>query len=198
MGKQQIDTANLAPGSRVAGVYGATGALPPWQQDYFASTAIAAASRGNADARTFLEWESNFLVGRFTHDKQGFAEHDGAAYLIAIGDPNTGTPYTTWAQIGAETVARNWSSGTGWSQSQGDYPQLALATLAGIAAVTGSKDAEKAYRDLMKDNPPFTTADAFTRDPTFSLEAPGQQTVAPSFVASSVVAPASNSAAYLK
>ncbi|MBP0496574.1 hypothetical protein J5Y10_27625, partial [Roseomonas sp. SG15] len=60
------------------GVYGANGALPPWQQDYFASTAIAAAKQGNADALTYLNWASNFLVGRFTHEAQGFAEHDGA------------------------------------------------------------------------------------------------------------------------
>jgi hypothetical protein len=154
------------------GDYGVPGALPPWQQDYFASTAIAAARRGNADALTFLNWEANFLVGRFTHAKDGMPAHDGAAYLLAIADPTTGTPYGSWAAIGAQTAALGWSNGTGWSQSQGDYPQLALATLAGIAELTGSQAAAQAYRNLLADAPPFTTTSDYTRDPTYSLVAP--------------------------
>jgi hypothetical protein len=82
-------------------------------------------------------------------------------------------PYTTWAQIGAATVAGGASNGTGWAQSQGDYPQLALATLAGIAEVTGSAEAAAAYRALLADNPPFTTTADYNRDPTFAIEAPG-------------------------
>lgn len=154
------------------GAYGAPGALPPWQQDYFASTAIAAARNGNADALTFLNWAENFLVGRFTHASEGMPAHDGAAYLLAIADPTTGTPYKTWAEIGAHTAARGWSNGAGWAQSQGDYPQLALATLAGIAELTGSRGAAEAYRALMADAPPFTSTSDFTRDPTFSLTPP--------------------------
>ena len=157
----------------VPGVYGIAGAMPPWQQDYFAFTAIAAAKRGNADALTFLQWQANFLVGRFTHGAEGFAPHDGAAYLIAISDPITGVPYTTWAQIGAETLARGGSNGTGWAQSNGDYGPLALATLAGIAEVTGSLEAATTYRTLLADKPPFTTPADFNRNPTFAIEAPG-------------------------
>ena len=163
----------------IPGDYGSPGALPPWQQDYFASTAIAAARLGNADALTFLTWQSNFLVGRFTHEAEGFAQHDGAAYLIAIADQTTGALYTTWAQIGAQTAARNWSNGDGWSHSQGDYPQLALATLAGIAAVLGSSAAANAYAALLADNPPFTASADYTRDPTFAIAAPGTGTAPP-------------------
>jgi len=155
------------------GVYGIAGAMPPWQQDYFASTTIAAAKQGNADALTFLNWEANFLVGRFTHAAEGFAPHDGATYLIGISDPVTGVPYTSWAQIGAATVAGGGSNGTGWAHSQGDYPQLALATLAGIAEVTGSSAAAAAYHALLADNPPFTTAADYNSDPTFAIAAPG-------------------------
>jgi hypothetical protein len=161
------------------GVYGVDGAMPPWQQDYFASTVIAAASRGNADALTFLEWQSNFLVGRFTHEAQGFDQHDGAAYLIAIADAN-GTPYQTWSEIGAQTDAQGWSNNQGWANSQGDYAQLALATLAGIAHLTGSAEAAAAYEALMADSPPFATAADFARDPTFALAAPGVDNVSPS------------------
>jgi hypothetical protein len=155
------------------GDYGTVGALPPWQQDYFASTAIAAASHGNADALKFLEWQSNFLIGRFTHEGQGFELRDGAAYLIAISDPATGKPYSTWAEIGAHTVANDWSNGNSWARSDGDYGALALATLAGIAHLTGSAAAAAAYNALLAEAPPHTTADAFFNDPIFAIAAPG-------------------------
>ena len=156
------------------GEYGIPGAMAPWQQDYFASTVIAAASRGNADAMTFLKWQENFLVGRFTNAAQGFDEHDGAAYLMAISDPQTGALYKTWAQIGAQMDARGMSNNEGWDQSQGDYAQLALATLAGIARVTGSDAAAQAYADLLAGSPPFTSDAAFYRDPTYGIAAPGK------------------------
>ncbi|WP_431301423.1 carbohydrate-binding domain-containing protein [Sediminicoccus sp. BL-A-41-H5] len=154
------------------GEYGIKGAMPPWQQDYFASTVIAAASRGNADAMTFLKWQENFLVGRFTHAAQGFDTHDGAAYLIATGDATTGALYTSWAQMGAAMDARGWSNNAGWSQSQGDYAQLALATLAGIARVTGSAEAARVYAQLIADAAPFTSSADFLRDPTYAIAAP--------------------------
>ena len=158
----------------IPGEYGVTGALPPWQQDYFASVVIGAATRGNADALTLLNWQSNFLVGRFTQAAQGFDAHDGAAYLIATGDAQNGTLYQSWAEIGAQTAARGWSNGvTGWSQSQGDYPQLALATLAGIWRLTGSEAARDAYTQLVAAGAPFTAAADFARDPTYAIAGPG-------------------------
>ncbi|MDB5413856.1 MAG: hypothetical protein JWR10_2191, partial [Rubritepida sp.] len=129
---------------------------------------------GNADAMTFLNWEANFLVGRFTSEAQGFHAHDGATYLLAISDPTTdAAPYTTWAEIGAQTEARGWSNGaTGWEHSQGDYPQLALATLAGIYHLTGSAEAKAAYDTLIADAAPFSGTSDYERDPTFAITAP--------------------------
>lgn len=159
----------------VPGAYG-NGVQAPWQQDYFASTAIAAASRGNADAATFLEWQTNFLIGRFTHAADGFNLRDGAAYNIAVGDPVTGISYQTWAEIGAATVARGYSNGTGWAQSQGNYAQLALATLAAIANLPGSPQAAAAaaaYDALIAQAPPFTATSNYARDPGLAMARPG-------------------------
>jgi Ca2+-binding RTX toxin-like protein len=149
------------------------GDISPWQQDYFASTAIAAAQRGNADALTFVKWMSNFLVGRFEQAAKGFATHDGAAYQIAVRDPGTNAPYTTWAKIGAETVARGWSNGTGWANSNGDYARLALATLAGINKLTGDQRALNAYKALVADSPPFTSPGTYQTSPQFSVAIEG-------------------------
>lgn len=154
------------------GEYGIAGALPPWQQDYLASTAIAAAKRGSEDALTFLKWQANFLVGRFTHDTSGFNPRDGMAYIIAVDDPNSGNTYKTWAEIGQKTVASGWSNGSGWSASNGDYAQLALATLSGIYELTGMQAAADAYWKLIALNPPYISEATFTSDPIFNLNAP--------------------------
>jgi Ca2+-binding RTX toxin-like protein len=156
------------------GAYGIDGALAPWQQDYFASTTIAAARHGNADALTFLKWQENFLVGRFLAADEGFNPRDGMAYLLASDDPATGRIYTTWEEIGARTIARGWSNGEGWDRtSDGNYAQLGLATLAGIWEVTGSPQARLAYEALLALNPPHTSAATFARDPNYALAAPG-------------------------
>lgn len=153
----------------VPGVPSTNGELVPWQQDYFASTVIAAASRGNADAMTFLEWQSNFLIGRFQQGENGFAPHDGAAYVIAISPVGSMVPYTTWADIGAATVARGMSNGTGWSKTNGEYARLAGATLAGIYLLTGSEDALNAFRMLIADGAPNMTASVYASLPQYAL-----------------------------
>ncbi|WP_376087645.1 M10 family metallopeptidase C-terminal domain-containing protein [Roseomonas sp. CCTCC AB2023176] len=142
-----------------------TQSVAPWQQDYFASTAIAAAERGNADALTVVTWMENFLVGRFQAADKGFAMHDGAAYHIVTGNAATGEVYKTWAEIGAATVKAGWSNGTGWAQSQGDYGKLALQTLASLYNLTGSAAAKQAYEAVLADHPPFTSMLGYGGEP---------------------------------
>ena len=86
------------------GDYRYPGEVAPWQQDYFASTAIQAAENGNVDALTFLKWESNFLVGRFLNAANGFNPHDGTAYALNVGN-GSGVNYKTWTQIEQATAA---------------------------------------------------------------------------------------------
>ena len=82
---------------------------------------------GNADALTFLNWEANFLVGRFLNSANGFNPHDGAAYNLIVGN-GTGTNYKTWAQIEQATIAAGASNGNGWANSDGYYAELAAQT----------------------------------------------------------------------
>lgn len=155
----------------IPGEYGVAGALPPWQLDFFASTAAAAARRGNDDARAVLAWNGNFLAGRFLSDAIGFTRNDGAAYLLAIAPLGAAgaSPYTTWGQIGAATRERNLSNGTGWRTSNGYYGRLALMSLAGLIDVTDSPAAREAYAWLVSANAPFTAPSDLARDPTFSI-----------------------------
>jgi Ca2+-binding RTX toxin-like protein len=153
--------------------YYTVGVMAPWQQDFFASTAIAAAKRGNADALTYVEWASNFLVGRFLNEAKGFLMHDGIAYNLAIGDPVSGVYYKTWAQIGAETAARGMSNGAdGWVTSGGYYGQLGLATLAGIYDLTGDPQAAVAYKALLAARPPGVDPADYALSATFAVTIP--------------------------
>ncbi|WP_458095351.1 M10 family metallopeptidase C-terminal domain-containing protein [Roseomonas sp. WA12] len=147
--------------------------VAPWQQDFFASTIISAASRGNADALTYLNWAKNFLIGRFQHGEDGFPMHDGLAYRIQVLDPATGKPYATWAELGAGNIAAGNSNGEGWATSEGYYGRLAMATLAGIYELTGDKAAADAYFTLAADSPPNASADSYARDPQYAVTIPG-------------------------
>ncbi|WP_135467464.1 calcium-binding protein [Crenalkalicoccus roseus] len=145
----------------------------PWLQDYFASTVISAASRGNEDALTFLNWQKNFLIGRFQNAENGFNPRDGVAFTIAVGDKATGQIYTSWAEIGAGTIATGRSNGDGWWASNGEYGRIGMATLAGIWHLTGDAAALEAYKALAALNPPNTGEASFASNPNYAVTIPG-------------------------
>jgi hypothetical protein len=139
----QLTTAEGQAYGYLPGAYGSNGSrLPPWEEDYLASTVIQGAEMGYANALTFLKWQSNFLVGRFFAQSQGFSPRDGIAYNLAVGNNATGLQskgpyYQSWAQIEQATQATGQSNvGNNWAHSNGDYGALALQSLAGIITVS--------------------------------------------------------------
>ena len=148
----------------------------PWMQDYFVSTAAAAARKGNADARVVLQFMSNFSVGRFLSGERGFNPRDGAAYVIATTDARR-TPLRSWAEIGTMTKSKGWSNENGWSKSGGNYAQLALFSLACIADVLDSAEARRAFAWLSSAGAPFTAAEDYPHGPVHRVlpRAPGRQ-----------------------
>jgi hypothetical protein len=149
----------------------------PWQQDYLATTVAAAARKGDEDARAILTYMSNFLAGRFLARQRGFNPRDGVAYVLAATNGEA-VPHRSWAEIGAQTRARGWSNGDGWSKSAGDYSQLALAALAGVVDVLGTVEARRAYDWLASAGAPFTAASDFMRDPAWNIVPRGSHRVA--------------------
>jgi Ca2+-binding RTX toxin-like protein len=143
------------------GNYG-SGTIAPWEQDYFVSTAVEAAEQGNQDAVTFLKWESNFIVGRFLNADNGFAPQNGVAYNLTVSDAS-GAPLQTWAAIETASAAAGQTNDANWSQSQGDYAQLAEQSLAGIITVTESTAAIQAYGWLLASGAPELNAIAGTQ-----------------------------------
>jgi hypothetical protein len=152
--------------------FGEGGTMAPWQQDYFATTAAAAARQGNDDARAVLGWMANFLVGRFQSAHLGFPRNDGAAFGISIARPGRPPtdPFRTWSEIGAATRQYGLSNGTGWERSGGEYGRVALQTLALLQDVLGYEPARRAYTVLMASSPPPGTDPAFhARVPTNNI-----------------------------
>jgi hypothetical protein len=99
----------------------------------------------------------NFLAGRFLAAARGFSPRDGCAYLIAISpETRDARPFATWARISAETQQRGWSNRDGWSNSQGNFAQYALQSLAALDDVLGSEKARRARAWLLAAGAPFT------------------------------------------
>lgn len=154
------------------GTIGGQGAIAPWTQDYFVTTAVAATLRGNEQAKRFLGFMRNFVVNRFTSETAGFPAAFGASYSLAVAEPTTqnaidGTIYKTWAEMGAAQRARGWAPQPPWSN--GNYNQLALASLAGLHLALGDEGALLVFRALNGQRIPGSSLAEYQRDPTFSI-----------------------------
>jgi Ca2+-binding RTX toxin-like protein len=158
----------------VLGQDSTAGSITQFGQDYFAAITIQAASRGNLKALEVLEWQSNFLIGRFLNADNGFNPRDGVAYQIATGVEGTFQPFKTWAEIGAATVARGMSNGTdSWVHSNGEYGRLAMASLAGIWHLTGNPEALRAYQLIAAEAPSWTSEGFFALRPNYAITIEG-------------------------
>ena len=152
------------------GAYRDPGATAPWQQDYLASIAAAAAARGNRDAQAFLSWMANFLTGRFLNARSGFVPADGIAYRLAVAPAApAGEAYTTWRRIGDETRARGWSGGGDWSRVDAHYAQLAIASLAALNDLVGDTASREALALVLAARPRGTAPVAYRRTPTHAV-----------------------------
>jgi hypothetical protein len=160
--------------------------LAPWQVDYFASTAAQAARRGQADARAFLDWMRNFVVGRFFAEDRGFPRRDGVAYYLngapeplPSRDQPRGRLYQTWGEIARATAASGNANGTDtWRGSNGEYPRLAMMSLALVAHVFDDARAVEAWHWLAQSDAPYSAAVVVARFPYQNVAPPGVSRVA--------------------
>lgn len=170
---QQIPTWTATEGQPYGwypGNYGASGNIPPWQDDYLVSTVAQAALQGNADAKTFLAWESNFIVGRFLNEANGFNPRDGVNYNLTARPEANGPLATTWAELDTDTALGGRSVGDpNWQYSNGDYAQLALESLSDVISVFESPEAMKAYGWLLQSGAPFIDLPDMRNDPMFDI-----------------------------
>jgi hypothetical protein len=149
------------------GAYGASGAMAPWEQDFFATTIGLIAARGHPAAIKIVDWEENFIAGRFLSSAAGFNPRDGIAYNLIVFDVAKQQDLTSWQAIEQYTAKAGESNGNSWQHSQGYYGQTALAALASFINATGSKRAESAYRWLSHSGAPFINPDSLAQTPQY-------------------------------
>lgn len=153
------------------GDYGTEGNMAPWQQDYLVSAVVGAVRHGSTGAKTFLDWSSNFLLGRFQNGASGFSPNDGVAYNLRYLQDD-GAPITTWSSLGAAMRVAELSNGTGWAHSQGDYAQLGAMSLALIHSATAKPEAAALYRWLRGADAPFLGDLDVRNNPALSIAPP--------------------------
>ena len=136
--------------------YGITSdsAVAPWMEDYLVTSLGLAAGAGIAGASQLLAWATNWTAGRFLNGANGLNPFDGADYRLCVYNAQTGTPYTSWSQVAAATVAytadpsntNGMSPGSTWySSTTGSYVPIARAALATEITYTGSTQAIQAF-----------------------------------------------------
>ncbi len=160
-----------APHGWIPGTNRDPGLIAPWQQDYFAMTSAIAVMRGNEHAVSFLRWQSNFLIGRFVNEGNGFRPTLGVAYQLAVSDsrsqqPLQGTAFPTWAEIDRQSEERRLLPSKPWGSV--GYNALALATLAGLYNSLGLQQAADLFSALSRQMLGTSLAD-YQRTPTFAI-----------------------------
>lgn len=160
-----------APHGWASGTSGAAGLIASWQQDYFAMMSATAAMRGNARAAAFLRWQSNFLIGRFVNEANGFRPTLGAGYQLAVSDsqstlPLQGTVFRTWAEMDRRSEERRILPPKPWGSV--GYNAGALAVLAELYNVLGDERASDLFVALSRQMQGTSLAD-YQQAPTFAF-----------------------------
>jgi hypothetical protein len=148
---------------------GVPGGIPPWQQDFVASTLILMAKQDVPGAKEIVRWQSNFLVGRFVAESKGFPPRHGTAYGLVVFAARDDEPFETWAQVNAETkrvgLAKDDAT---WASDDSAYSQAATGVLGGMVSVLGTAEAKRAWA-WMRDNGLGNTAKVYQAYPTWHI-----------------------------
>ncbi len=105
--------------------------------------------------------------------------HALVAYQINVAPQATpAVPYRSWAEIGEATRARGNANLSGWAQSNGNYAQLALLSLAALVDVTNSAEARSVFQWLASAGAPHTRVEDYAQDPTSNVVPRGMRRVA--------------------
>lgn len=159
------------PHGWIPGTVRGPGYIPPWQEDYFATTSAAAAARGNVKAAEFLRWQSNFLIGRFRNEANGFRPFLGVGYHLVVSDERLNQDlqvplFRTWAELDRQTDAKGAAPSEPWKLV--GYNKLALATLAELYNALALPAARELFVSLSAQMTGVSVKD-YQKEPTFAF-----------------------------
>ena len=164
---KEIDPTSELKGFMV-GDYGEEGATAPWQSDYMVMILGWSYQMGFTETKPVLEWMTNFVAGRFISGDKGYDPICGTAYYIYVYGKHSDTMLKTWKEAYVRTFhSTGPDKELNYPEWGGGYAALARASLANIISVTGSVDAQKAYRFVV-DHTPKMEAN-YPEEPTFAI-----------------------------
>lgn len=137
-------------GSPMGAIQHAVGETPPWQNDFVGTVIALLAENNDPYAKEAHDWFSQFNVGRFVNDANGFCAARAPGYYWKNGDAQ-GNYFTTWSQL----FAANYPADVGKSCASltvtEGYPHMAVGYAAyargmlGAAANAQAPNAAAAY-----------------------------------------------------
>lgn len=158
--------------SELSGVNGAH-QIPPWQNDFVAIVLSLLAENGETKAKDVLNWVSNFTVGRYSKDAEGFCAARAPGYYWTSKD-GSGKFISSWSQL----FSTNYPSFVGKSctnmQIEPDsFPDCADCYAANSRAMLGASvnagvSNSSASYTKWKSMTPMLDA-AFAGDPTWAI-----------------------------
>ncbi|WP_238323190.1 hypothetical protein [Acidovorax sp. JHL-9] len=141
----------------------------PWQNDFLAISLSLHAENGEPRALELVKWMSDFGVGRFLAESQGFCLSKAAAYNINLKDANNNF-VSGWSAL-AQLNFPGFNCATpieydGYPSWAGGYASNARAMLAATTSISIA-NARQAY-DLWKSKTPSIDTD-YQNNPTWAI-----------------------------
>jgi len=151
----------------VTGDYGTPGMIAPWQQGFLAVVLTWVNDMGYPDAGRMVSWMSNFLAGLFTSGDQGFDPMAGAAYNLMAFEPESGKPFSNWAEAFKKSGLAN-VKGQEQIETWQDYGRIMQAALGGAFSITRAPRVQQAY-EVARARTGQVTYRPSRGDPTFAI-----------------------------
>lgn len=148
--------------------------LAPWQQDFFTSVVAWGGMMGYEKAKAVVDYQRNWLRGRFDATIPGWNTNDGCAYNLNVARTVDGKTVfaNSWKNI-QEITLSTWGSNLNRPCNGGYYAQTARAAL--IAALKLFPDDAKLRSGLdllMNSGAEYIDPVNNQKDPTWYLERP--------------------------
>lgn len=145
--------------------------IAPWQQDFMTAIISWSAFMGNDKAKQFIDWQRNWIAGRFDPTIPGYDPNDGCAYSLNTYSRTTGEPFKTWPEISASMIAEGKARGDLGCEN-GYYGRLGRASL-GVALHLFPSDSriKQGLKWLMNSKAGGISLATRQKEPTYNIEA---------------------------
>lgn len=145
--------------------------IAPWQQDFMTAVIAWGAFMGNDKAKQIIDWQRNWLGGRFDPTIAGYDPNDGCAYSLNTYSRTTGEPFKTWPEISASMIAEGKARGALGCEG-GYYGRLGRASLGmALRLFPNDERLKRGLNWLMHSKASGISLATRQKEPTYNVEA---------------------------